>query len=238
MRLLKLRYTLDTKDALPELKALSARSPFGCEIHVRCLLDPGNADCVLWAGSDEAGVLCAAVLRNGPVQTWLTPKGGAAARLTDETEGFFAPPRRRTLFAAMAAAPEETAPAGVRRDPEAVWALYRTLWNGPPPPGAEARAVLFLRAANAGLADCFWIEDKAGKLAAGAQIRAANETNALIANLFTRPACRGRGYATRLLAACGTAAAEKGRTPVLYCEKKLRRFYAARGYREIPYRGL
>ena len=40
-------------------------------------------------------------------------------------------------------------------------------------------------------------------------------------------------YATRLTAACVARAMEQGLTPILYCEKNMRKFYRKSGFRDI-----
>lgn len=241
MKLSELRYTRETAPHLEEIRRLSARSPWGAAVFTASYLLPENENGAMWAGLDEYGRLSAVVFQDGRSRTWLTEKGGAVSLPPPgiEAADFFMPPKRRERLSLMALSSLPAVPCpGPEETTAAVWDTLAMICGDAPGAEAEKRAVLFLRAAAAGRAAAFTLRDESGRVEAAAQLLAANERYALIGNVYTRKDCRQKGDATRLIAACGAYAVRKGLTPVLYCERNMRRFYAARGYREVRYHGM
>ena len=105
---------------------------------------------------------------------------------------------------------------------------YRILGGGTLSPENEARYVYRARAMREGLAAGFGVKED-GALRAFAFIVAQNENSVLIGDVFTRPAYRGRGYASAAVTAC--AAAARGDAFIL-CEEKNAGFYKKLGFGE------
>ncbi len=95
----------------------------------------------------------------------------------------------------------------------------------------ERRYVARVRAANAGLAETFGIYED-GKIASTASVCAENERYALLGDVYTLYPYRFQGYAAKLTMACIARAQQQGLTPVLYCEKDMRKFYRKLGFVE------
>ena len=96
-------------------------------------------------------------------------------------------------------------------------------------PDDEARCVYRLRAMRDGFSVGFGVKEN-GTLLSFAFIVAQNEDSALLGDVFTRPAYRGRGYASAAVLACAAAAAHK--TAYVLCEEENVRFYERLGFTE------
>ncbi len=96
-------------------------------------------------------------------------------------------------------------------------------------PDDESRCADRMRAMRDGLASGFGVKEK-GRLVSFAFITARNETSALLGDVFTRPACRGRGYAAACVRACVAAA---NRDVYLLCEAEMTGFYGKLGFAAV-----
>ena len=108
-------------------------------------------------------------------------------------------------------------------------AAYAALGGGFLTPENELRYVYRARALREGLACGFGIKEN-GALAAFAYITAQNVTCAMLGDVYTLPAFRGRGYAHKTAAACVRAALAAGKRPVLVCAPEMRGFYKKMGF--------
>ncbi len=127
-----------------------------------------------------------------------------------------------------AAPPETIGPLELtRRD---LFDAYLHLNGGGTISNANAeRYVYRARAMREGLA-AGWGIKKDGKLISFAFISAQNEDHALLADVFTAPEWRGRGYASRCVLAAVRAALSAGKTPFLLCAPRMKRFYTRLGF--------
>lgn len=98
-------------------------------------------------------------------------------------------------------------------------------------PDEEARYVYRARAMRDGLACGYGVKEK-GDLCAFAFLTAQNETAALLGDVFTAPAYRGRGYAAASVLACAAKALRDGKTAWALCEEKNLGFYRKLGFTE------
>ncbi len=108
-------------------------------------------------------------------------------------------------------------------------ALYKTLGEGALSPDNEARYVYRARAMRDGFAAGFCIRAD-NDPAAFACITAQNGDTALIGDVFTRPAYRGRGCARRCVSACVRLALEQTKTPYVLCADQMTAFYESMGF--------
>ncbi len=222
---------------MPALLAFTREHPWGAEVYTTVKLSGAQPEIgILWTGSDGHGRLRLAVYDNGTYVTYLTARRGVAAKPPQGAEGLslFDRPRRRDRLCRMVYRGGEIPfPRGVQplRGP-ALLAMYETVKEpGVRSEHTEKRYVFRARSVNAGLAETFGIYED-GKLAATASVAAQNETAALIGDVYTVYQYRYQGYASRLTKACVAYAQEKHLTPVLYCEKRLRKIYRKLGFVE------
>ncbi len=114
--------------------------------------------------------------------------------------------------------------------PRDVFAAYMLLNGGGTLSNANAeRYVYRARALREGLAYGYGVF-AGGALASFAFIVAQNADSALLGDVFTEPAHRGRGFASRCVLESVRAALSAGRTPYLLCTEELRPFYARLGF--------
>lgn len=223
---------------MPALLALARDHLWGAEVYTAVKLSGAQPEIgSLWTGSDEKNRLRLAVYDNGAYITYLTRRGCIAARPPEAGEGpgMFARPGRRDRLCRMVyrggAVPF---PSGVQllRGP-ALLAMYEAVREpGVRGENTEKRYVFRARSVNAGLAETFGIYED-GKLAATASVAAMNEAAALIGDVYTVYQYRYQGYAARLTKACVARAKQQGLTPILYCEKSLRKFYRKLEFGEV-----
>ena len=93
-------------------------------------------------------------------------------------------------------------------------------------PDNEARYVFRARALREGLSQGFGVKEN-GRLISFAFLVAQNENSALLGDVFTRPAYRGKGYASAAVLACVAAA---GKDVYALCEEKNVSFYERLGF--------
>ena len=221
---------------MPELLAFTRDHPWGAEVYTTVKLSGAQPEIgSLWTGSDGHGRLRLVIYDNGAYVTYLTARRGVAAKPPQGAEGLslFDRPGRRGRLCRMAyrggAVPFPEGAEPLRGT--ALLAMYEAVRE----PGArsentEKRYVFRARSVNAGLAETFGIYED-GKLASTASICAKNERYALIGDVYTVYRYRYQGYAARLTKACVARAQQQGLTPVLYCEKSMRKFYRKLGFR-------
>ncbi|MBQ6066076.1 MAG: GNAT family N-acetyltransferase [Clostridia bacterium] len=233
----KLTYRQATADDADRIMAFCRDKPCGTEIHTSVKLNGEKTEIgCLWTGTDGAGLLRLVVYDNGSYVTYLTRRSGFVAKPPKE-DGFdrFAAPKRKARLCRMVYR------GGTPSFPEGVTALRGTalleMYKAVRETDAlndrtERRYVARARAVNAGLAETFGIYED-GKIASTAGICAKNERYALIGDVYTVYQYRFQGYAAKLVNACVAAAREQGLTPVLYCEKGMRKFYRKLGFVEL-----
>lgn len=236
----RLHYTRPEAADVPRLLAACGSHPLGTEICTALRTDGAESD-RLWVGRDEAGTPRCVVYDGPAYKLTLSERTAAVGRHDPGAAGIFSPPRRGARFYVLqkkdAAAAPETAEAE-RLTGSEIRALYLLLASGQAMPAPLERSYVYaVRCANRGLSEVYAIRE-GGKPVSGAEIMAKNDVYALIGNLFTDPAHRGRGLAAAVLTACETAAAKEGRIPVLYCERAMLPYYRARGYERIKPHGL
>lgn len=107
--------------------------------------------------------------------------------------------------------------------------VYRLLGGGRLSFDDERRYVLRLKNVNAGLSAVFGIFDDEG-LASTAAVGAMNLKYGLIADVFTHPDFRCRGYASTVLRSCMAFILSNGRIPYLRCEEAMRPYYEKAGF--------
>lgn len=225
----ELRFTMETAPYAAELLAMSGNRLLGAEIYTYLRLAPDNAYRQLWAGLDDENRVAAALLDTGETRTLLTPDDGVTGAAPKRDAETCSPLSLAEPFLVMTKdAPFESGASAPAPLADVLELVHKNAGTDE----KELMFVYFSRAMNAGLSAAFGEYDE-GSLCAAAQILAKNRRCALIGNLFTRPDRRGRGSASRLLAACETEAAKEGLRPVLYCLPAMERFYAARGYRTV-----
>ena len=234
-----LTYTRLRPEDVPALRSRSAGHVLGTEIFTSLALDPDETNERLWVARDNGGAPVAAVYDYPSHTVWLSPGRACVGRHAANPAGVFAPPRRKDRYAVMEkrGAPAGAVPPSVRRaEGETLRALFAMLGGGMlSRRSQELHYVYMRRCLNRGLAAAFCVYLN-GEPVSCAMIGAENERFALIGNVYTLPSHRGRGYASAALAACEAFAAEQGKTPVLYCEKKTAAFYRGRGYRKVRIR--
>ncbi|MBR3766795.1 MAG: GNAT family N-acetyltransferase [Clostridia bacterium] len=93
----------------------------------------------------------------------------------------------------------------------------------------ERRYVLRLRSVNKGLSKIFAVF-LGEKLVSCAAISAVNEKYALIADVFTHPEYRKKGYAAKCVKTCVNYALSQGKIPYLRCEEKMCDYYKKLGF--------
>ena len=106
--------------------------------------------------------------------------------------------------------------------------IYTVISGKKMTPDEEARYVYRARAMRDGLAKGFGVKEN-GRPVSFAFIVAQNEDSALIGDVFTVPAFRGRGYGGACVLACAAAAGPEKNAYVL-CEEKNRDFYQKLGF--------
>ncbi len=220
---------------MPALLAFTREHLWGAEVYTTMKLSGAQPEIgSLWTGSDGHGRLRLAIYDNGAYVTYLTARRGVAAKPPQGAEGLslFDRPGRRDRLCRMAyrggAVPFPEGAEPLRGT--ALLAMYETVRE----PGArsentEKRYVFRARSVNANLAETFGIYED-GKLASTASLAAENETAALIGDVYTVYRYRYQGYAAGLIKACVASAQQQGLTPVLYCEKSMRKFYRKLGF--------
>lgn len=105
--------------------------------------------------------------------------------------------------------------------------VYRILGGGETlSPDNEARYVFRARAMREGLSQGFGVKENE-VLFSFAFLAAQNETSALLGDVFTRPAYRGKGYASAAVLACVAAA---GKDVYALCEDINVSFYERLGF--------
>ncbi len=93
----------------------------------------------------------------------------------------------------------------------------------------EKRYVARLRAVNRGFAKVFAVYEKEKMISVSA-ISAQNKEYCLIADVFTHPDFRGKGYAQKCINACIAYALSVNKTPFLFCEEGMRSYYEKLGF--------
>jgi GNAT superfamily N-acetyltransferase len=107
--------------------------------------------------------------------------------------------------------------------------IYKILGGKKLSPDDEARCVYRIRAMRDGFAKGYGVKEN-GTLLSFAFIVAQNEDSALLGDVYTRPAYRGKGYASAAVRACIAAARKDA---YVLCEEKNVGFYERLGFREI-----
>ncbi len=100
----------------------------------------------------------------------------------------------------------------------------------------EIRYVRYIKAVNTGLCAVFGIQEN-GEYVSFAAVTASNKTDALIGDVFTLPEHRKKGFAAQCINACISFAAEKNKTPFVFCEEKNKNFYEKLNF-EVSYVGM
>lgn len=93
----------------------------------------------------------------------------------------------------------------------------------------ERRYVVRLRAVNHGYAKVFGIYNE-DKIISAAAVSAQNEKYCLIADVFTHPDCRHKGYARRCINACIDYSLSIKKKPFLLCEERMCSYYEKLGF--------
>ena len=235
MRRRDLTFSLAREEDLDGILALCRDRPLGAEIYASLQLNGAEPEIgSLWTGRDRKGRLRRIIYDNGAYLTFLTQRRGYAARPPQDGAGlprFAVPPRRTQLCVMVYRGRRLPFPDDVEevRGTDLL-ALYKAVRKTDVlSDAAERRYVARARAVNAGLAESFGMYED-GNIAATASINAKNERYALIGDVFTVFRYRYQGYAARLINACVARAQEQGLTPILYCEKSMRKFYRKLGF--------
>ena len=235
LRRRELTYALAREEDLDRILDFCRDRLFGTEIWSSVKLCGADTDIgSLWTGTDRRGRLQTVVYDNGAYLTRLTKRGGCAAKPPKDDPGFdlFAPPQRKNRLRLMVYRGKKLPfPDGAEElRGTALLDMYKAVKETETlNDKAQRRYVFRARAVNAGLSEVFALcED--GQIAATAGINAKNERYALIGDVFTVYQYRYQGYATRLTKACVARAQKQGLTPVLYCEKNMRKFYRKLGF--------
>lgn len=233
-----LTFALAREEDLAGILAFCQDNLYGAEVYASVKLCGADTDIgSLWTGRDKKGRLKRVVYDNGAYLTFLTRRRGCAARPPEDEAGlplFALPPRKARLRVMVYRGGRLPFPGGVEElRGTGLLHLYQAIRGTKElTERAERRYVHRARSVNAGLADSFGIFED-GAIAATASINAKNRRYALIGDVFTVFPYRYQGYATRLTAACVARAMEQGLTPILYCEKNMRKFYRKSGFVEI-----
>lgn len=235
LRRRKLTFRLATAEDVGGILDLCRDKPCGAEIYASVKLNGEKTEIgSLWAGLDGAGRLRLLIYDNGAYITYLTARRGIIARPPEDDPGFdlFAVPGRKSRLRQMVyrggAIPFPEGVTELRGT--AVLEMYRAVKETDAlNEKTERRYVARLRAINAGLAETYGIYED-GRIASTASVCAKNERYALLGDVYTVYRYRYQGYAARLTQACVARARQQGLTPVLYCEKSMRKFYRKLGF--------
>ena len=195
--------------------AFCSRGLAGAEMYTFLKLESASLpEGRFWCAENDGGEVIAAVFNNGD-------------RRIEKAEGKAPYPGVCVgKFAGAQPAAQDAAPLSLRD----VFAAYMLLNGGGTLSNANAeRYVYRARALREGLAYGYGVFTE-GALASFAFISAQNEDCALLADVFTMPECRGRGYASRCVLETVRAALTAGRTPYLLCTEEMRPFYARLGF--------
>ncbi len=106
---------------------------------------------------------------------------------------------------------------------------YRLICDGRLSFDDERRYVLRLKGVNAGLSKVFGVFSD-DKLISVACVAAMNEKYGLIADVFTHPLFRCKGYSSAAVGACVNFILSRGRIPYLRCEEKMCDHYKKAGF--------
>ena len=224
----------------PALLSWSAAHILGTEIRTSLLLDAGETNERLLVGRDAAGAPRCVVFRQPSYKVFLSPDRAAAGKRAANALQDGAPPPRRERCAVMVkrdAAPPPSATYPVRKMTNTELRGFYTLMAQGSRFGraTEENYVYMQRCVNRDAAAAFGVFE-GGDVVSGAMICAVNDVYALIGNVFTEESRRGRGLAQAALAACEREAEARGLIPVLYCAKRMTRYYRRRGYRKVRVR--
>ena len=231
----KLTFRQAREEDVPALLAFCADKPCGAEIYTSLkLCGADTAVGSLWTGTDDEGRLRLAIYDNGSYVTYLTERRGYAVPLPKDAEGtdlFRKPPRKRRLYRMVYTGGAVPFPEGaVSLQGASIMEMYRAVKETATlSDKAERRYVFRARAVNAGLSEVFALYED-GQLAATACLFAKNGRYALIGDVFTVYQYRYQGYATMLVNACVARAQEQNLTPILYCDKRMKKFYRKMGF--------
>ena len=236
LRRRELTFRQATEADAAAIAAFCADKPCGAEVFTAVRLDGANvAVGSLWVAADRDGRLLQVIYDNGAYVTRLTARGAVVSRPPRGGVSLFRAPRRRERLRRMvcrragAVFPDgaQTVRGTALLDVYKAVRETETLTDR-----AERRYVQRARAVNAGLAETFAVYED-GRMAATASLCAENERFALIGDVYTRYPYRFQGYAKKLVNACVARAQAQGLTPVLYCDKRMRRFYRRLGFRRL-----
>lgn len=93
----------------------------------------------------------------------------------------------------------------------------------------EKRYVYRTRTINNGYGAVFAIYED-GKIVSAASVSAINEKYALISDVYTKPCCRKKGFASECIRACIKYCIDKNKTPFLCCKDSMCDYYRKLGF--------
>ena len=207
-------YKTPAGEQIEKALAFCEKGIAGAEMYTFLRLnEPNLPEGRFFCAENDAGEIVSAVFMNGDIT--VTKQAGL-------------PPYPGLRLLRYAGAPPQKSEAAPMTLRDAL-AMYKTLGEGTLSPDNEARYVYRARALRDGFAAGFCIKEGAD-LAAFACITAQNGDTALIGDVFTRPAYRGRGYARSCVSACVRLALEQAKTPYVLCADRMAVFYEGMGF--------
>lgn len=107
--------------------------------------------------------------------------------------------------------------------------FYKLITEGEPSFDDERRYVLRLKGVNAGLSKVYGVFSE-GKLVSAASVAAMNLRYGLIADVYTHPLFRCKGFSSLTVDSCINFILSQGRIPFLRCDEKMCEHYKKAGF--------
>lgn len=229
----ELKYVLAGEADKKELLTHFACVPCGTDIYTYVSLNPADEENgKLWCGKNDKDEIRAVIFDDGSYNIRFDKDKNkfTAAKSLEKISLFTRPPFYTKLrFMIYNGTKKENGKAEKLGSKQMLDAFQMMCETDKLNDYSERKYIENVRAVNHSLADYVGIY-KDGKIVSCGGIVAKNKKYALIGNIFTRKAYRKKGYAEIIVNTLINTALEQNLIPVLYCERKMGKYYKKIGF--------
>lgn len=241
LQMYKLKFVQSSENDKAELLGHFSSVPYGTDFYTYIKLNSADEENgKLWCGKNEENEIRAVIFDDGSYNIRFDADNNkfTAARNLKKISLFTRPPFYTKLrFMIYNGTNKENGTAEKLNSKQILDAFHMMCETDELNDYSERKYIENVRAVNHSLADYVGIY-KDGKIISCGGIVAKNEKYALIGNIFTRKEYRKNGYAEIIVNTLINTAIEQNLIPVLYCERKMGKYYKKIGfsnYHNLPY---